>query len=143
MISNLLCLLVLSYAGLWESDYQTAIRKASVHDRLVLIYFSGSDWCANCVRFKKTVLEDSDFTSFVSENFVLYNADFPRKRKNQLKYELQATNAELKETYNRENIFPKVVVINPDGTLISQKEGFDLQTKTSDLIDQLAGTLDE
>ena len=77
--------------------------------RARLIVFSGSDWCKNCILFKKNVLDTPEFKSFAKENLELITADFPQK--NQLSKEQAAQNEALAEKYNPKGEFPKLVLI--------------------------------
>ena len=133
-ITQLLCAFLLITTSLWEDDFQLAQSKANNSEKYLVVYFSGSDWCANCYRFKKSVLEDDQFNQFASENLVLYNADFPRKRKNQLSESKQNANNELARLYNKDSVFPKIVMIDGDGNLISDFNGITFENGASDFI---------
>jgi thiol:disulfide interchange protein len=73
----------------WENDFEEAKKHAEKEHKLILLNFSGSDWCVPCIQFRKLVLDAAPFTTFATENLVLVNADFPRLSKNQLSNELQ------------------------------------------------------
>jgi thiol-disulfide isomerase/thioredoxin len=83
----------------------------------VLVVFSGSDWCLPCDRVNKTILSDSAFRYFASENLVLIDADFPQRTK--LPPEQVARNEKLAEAFNPNGNFPYLVLLNPDKTIIT------------------------
>ncbi|MBK7886022.1 MAG: thioredoxin family protein [Bacteroidetes bacterium] len=74
-----------------------------------LLIFTGSDWCVNCMYLEKHVLQDSAFLAFTSHNSQLLIADFPQHRS--LPAEEEARNNTLAERYNREGVFPKIVLL--------------------------------
>ena len=47
-------------------------------EKPVLIIFSGSDWCNNCLKLDKAVLSNQDVQALINEKFTLIEADFPR-----------------------------------------------------------------
>lgn len=100
----------------WETSFETAKSRAEQEKKLILLNFSGSDWCAPCIKMKKEILNTETFSDFAQEALVLLNADFPRSRKNKLSAELQAENEKLAEQYNQQGSFPKTVLLNPDGS---------------------------
>lgn len=99
----------------WLTDFETAKAKASEEDKTILMSFSGSDWCANCMRLDKTLFQSEDFASYAAENLVLLQLDFPSKRKNSLPAEQVKHNEVLAETYNPKGTFPAVVLLDDSG----------------------------
>lgn len=73
-----------------------------------LIIFTGSDWCNNCRYLEKTVLIDTSFVRFASENTRLIIADFPQKTSQP--DSVIARNDSLASLYNHEGTFPKIVL---------------------------------
>lgn len=103
---------------LWFTDYKKATEVAKKENKLILLRFSGSDWCGNCIKLDRSLFTDSTFISFAEENIVLLNADFPQRKKNQLPEALQQQNDNLAEKFNKEGAFPKVVIIDSKGNLV-------------------------
>lgn len=93
----------------WINDYSTAQQKANDENKVLMIVFSGSDWCKPCIKLKKEILTTPEFTSFASKHLVIYNADFPFKIK-QTKT-LKKENESLAEKYNSKGIFPHIVFL--------------------------------
>ena len=40
----------------WLTDLPTALAKAKAEQKMVLLDFTGSDWCGWCIKFNKEVL---------------------------------------------------------------------------------------
>ncbi|MEM9363966.1 MAG: thioredoxin family protein [Bacteroidota bacterium] len=108
----------------WNASYSDALVQAKAEDKPIILVFSGSDWCGPCIRFKKTILDSEEFVGFATDNYVLYNADFPRKKKNSLPEEKLNANKILAEKYNPKGYFPLVVVLDKNESILG-KTGFD------------------
>jgi thiamine biosynthesis lipoprotein len=104
----------------WLQDYQEAQSLAIAQQKPILLYFSGSDWCAPCVRLKKEVFSSPTFVDFASQQLILLEADFPRRKKNALSSELQQQNEWLAERFNKEGTFPKILLLQGDLKLIAE-----------------------
>ena len=96
----------------WKQSYNEALEQANTEDKPLILVFSGSDWCPPCKRLQKNIWSSEKFKSYSSQKYVLYNADFPRKKGNQLSPELVSQNKELAEKYNPKNHFPLVLVLD-------------------------------
>ena len=114
---------IVSFTG-WELDFGTALQKAKQEHKLILLNFSGSDWCVPCIRLHKEVFESSSFKIFADSNLILVNADFPRLKKNQLSKEQQKMNEELADKYNPQGSFPYTVLVDEEGKVIRAWEGY-------------------
>ena len=101
---------------------ESSLTKAKQEHKKVLLYFSGSDWCAPCIKFKKTFIQNEAFQSFASENLIVVNADFPRLKKNALSAEQTTENEKLADKYNINGIFPLVLVLDENGKVIKKWE---------------------
>lgn len=101
---------------------ESSLTKAKQEHKKVLLYFSGSDWCAPCIKFKKTFIQNEAFQSFASENLIVVNADFPRLKKNALSAEQTTENEKLADKYNSKGIFPLVLVLDENGKVIKKWE---------------------
>ena len=77
--------------------------------------FSGSDWCANCMRLEKVVFSSEVFKKYAAENLVLLSLDFPAKKKNKLSPEMTKQNDGLAEKFNKTGAFPTVTILGVDG----------------------------
>lgn len=108
----------------WGSDFVEAQKLAKSSNKLILLNFSGSDWCGPCIQLKKEVFESEQFKSFADGKLVLVRADFPRLKKNQLEKSQQVKNDLMAEKYNTDGKFPLTVLINAEGKVMHKWEGF-------------------
>jgi len=114
----------------WEKDWATTTKKASAENKKIVLVFSGSDWCIPCIKLEKEIWENKNFIDYANKSLVLYRADFPKRKKNQLPTEKSNENNNLASLYNPKGYFPWVQVLSPDldklGTFIyEKKEVFD------------------
>lgn len=110
-------------ATTWETDFNKAKQTAQSEHKLILLNFSGSDWCGPCIRMHKEIFESNSFIQYAGDNLVLVNADFPRLKKHELSKNQQAKNDQLADTYNKDGIFPLTVLLTSDGKVLKKWEG--------------------
>jgi len=122
------------WAG-WGSDLSVAQQAAKDQHKLILLNFSGSDWCGPCIKLKKDVFESTEFQSFAEANLVLVRADFPRLKKNQLAKDQQAKNDALAERYNSGGKFPLTVLLNEQGKVLKEWDGY--QPSTTKMLSEI------
>lgn len=108
----------------WQLDFERAKAEATQSHKLILLNFSGSDWCGPCIKLKKDVFESAAFQAFAADRLVLVRADFPRLAKHQLSAEQTARNEALAEKYNRQGKFPFTVLLDADGRVLNEWEGY-------------------
>lgn len=101
----------------WMTDFAKAEAKAKAEKKLVLMDFTGSDWCPWCIKLEKEILDTDDFRKFAKDNLVLVYVDFP-KQKEQSEEQKQA-NKTLAAKYKVEG-FPTVVVLDKDGKKVGE-----------------------
>lgn len=117
------------FAGpIWLTDYTQAKAEAASSHKLVLINFSGSDWCGPCIRMKKEIFGTETFEKYANDHLVLVRADFPRSKKNQLSKEQVKKNELLAEKYNKDGKFPLTVLVNAQGKVLKEWDGFPNET---------------
>ncbi|MFN4974718.1 MAG: thioredoxin family protein [Bacteroidota bacterium] len=107
----------------WETDMATAKKLAAEQHKMILLNFSGSDWCAPCIQMRREILNHPDFIAWANNHAILVNADFPRDKKNQLSKSQQELNNKLADQYNANGTFPLTLLLNHDGTVIKSWEG--------------------
>ncbi len=113
----------ISFAQEWKTNFEEAKNIASEQDKNVIIIFSGSDWCAPCIKLDKNIWQSEAFKKEAKEEWVLVKANFPRKKANELPKEQTEHNRKLAEKYNVEGSFPLVVVLDKNGKVLG-KMGF-------------------
>jgi thioredoxin-related protein len=121
-------LAVLFIAGLgtsnWQLDFEAAKIEARHNNKMILLNFSGSDWCAPCIKMKKDVFDQAEFGDYADKHLVLVRADFPRHKKNKLSDKQTNHNEALAEKYNPQGKFPLTLLLNAEGKVIQTWDGF-------------------
>jgi len=102
----------------WQTNFEEAKRIAVEQDKKILMVFSGSDWCAPCIKLKKKILVTEEFQEFEKENVVVLYLDFPQRKKNRLSKEMMKHNESMADNYNRSGIFPNILLVDVEGTVI-------------------------
>ena len=115
-------LALLSFTASTEEKLENVVMKAKEQDKMVLICFSGSDWCRPCMKFEKNVLKDSTFMAFADSNVFVYKVDFPRKDKSTK--EEKKYKGELAEKYNPEGNFPKLIAMDGNSKILWSQNGY-------------------
>lgn len=122
----------------WTTNIEEAKTKASLENKKIVLVFSGSDWCAPCIKLEKNIWNSDYFITYSKENLVLVKADFPKKKSNQLPAELKNNNEQLASRYNKEGYFPLVVVLDSTGKVLTKK-GFE-NCSPEEYVKKLVGT---
>ena len=107
----------------WLTDFEKAKTEAKASHKLILVNFSGSDWCGPCIKLTKDVFDSETFKSYAEKNLVLVNADFPRQKKNKLSKELTKHNEALADQYNIAGTFPLTLLLDENGKVLKKWEG--------------------
>jgi protein disulfide-isomerase len=105
----------------WLTDLPKAQAQAKAENKIVLLDFTGSDWCGWCIKFKKETLDTAEFQAYAATNLVLVELDYPQKKVQS--DDLKKANAALKDQYNIEG-FPTLIVLNKDGQEIGRQVGY-------------------
>lgn len=112
-----------TYAQDWQYNFEESKQLAAQENKNIIMIFSGSDWCAPCIRLEKNIWQSEEFKAEAEKKWVLLKLNFPRKKSNQLSEEQTQHNRNLAEKYNRDGSFPLVIVMQPDGKVLG-KFGF-------------------
>lgn len=116
--------LVMGYqcaAAEWQTDVHAAMDKAASEKKLVLLDFTGSDWCGWCMKFKSEVLDSQEFGTFANANLELVEVDFPHNKPQAA--EVAAQNQALSRTYDVHG-FPTFVLIDTMGKEVWRQVGY-------------------
>ena len=105
----------------WLNDYKKAQQEAKANNKLVLLDFTGSDWCGWCMKLNREVYSQPQFKDYASKALVLLEVDFPRQKVQTP--ETRKQNQELARQYQVEG-FPTIVVLNGDGRKLWQYDGY-------------------
>lgn len=111
----------LAQAGAGELQWNTSLPKAqaqaSKENKLVMLDFTGSDWCGWCIKLNKEVFSTSEFADYAKKNLVLVEVDFPRHKEQS--DEQKKANQALQEKYKIEG-YPTVIVLNGAGKKLGE-----------------------
>lgn len=113
-----------AFAAEWMNDLNAANEKAKAEHKLILMDFTGSDWCGWCIRLRKEVLDKPEFEAYAKDKFVLMEVDMPRRT--QLAPEIKAQNKQLCDKYHVAG-FPTMLVVTYKGTVVGGFSGYKTQ----------------
>ena len=120
--------------GEWLTDLAKAQEKAKAEKKMVLVDFTGSDWCPPCKALHSNVLTSEEFSKFAKDNLVLVEIDFPRSK--QQSADQKKANKELAKKYDVTG-YPTVIVFDSQGKQLSKKVGYDKSVTAKDYVADL------
>jgi thioredoxin-related protein len=109
------------HAAEWLTDVPKALEIARAENKLVLLDFTGSDWCPYCQALQAKVLASKKFEAYADRNLVLVKVDFPRTTKQPM--ELKEANSELAGKF-KVDTFPTVILLGPKGKELKRVVGY-------------------
>jgi thiol:disulfide interchange protein len=124
MLTGCLAALVVAssaLAGAWSEDYAAAVTQAKKEHKLILLDFTGSDWCIWCKRIDAEVFDTSQFKDFADKKLVLVKLDYPREHPQA--DVIKAQNAKMLEKFGVTG-FPTLVVLGSDEKVVLTQEGY-------------------
>jgi len=101
----------------WHTDLAKAQAKAKAENKLVMLDFTGSDWCGWCIKLNKDVFSKPEFAEYAKTNLVLVEVDFPRAK--QMSEEQKKANAALGKKYQIKG-YPTIIVLNKEGSKLGE-----------------------
>jgi thioredoxin-related protein len=104
-------------ADAWTTDYKEALDKAQKENKLVLIDFTGSDWCGWCIKLDKEVFDKGEFKNYAKQNLILLKIDFPKSKPQSAS--LKKQNQDLSAQYKIEG-YPTIIVLDSKGQQVGQ-----------------------
>lgn len=119
----------------WQHDIDSTLTISKDSNRLILLNFSGSDWCIPCKKLKNGLFKDSTFLKYSEECLVLINADFPNKS-NLISKEQVAKNEKLADKYNPKGVFPLTILLDSSGKELAKWSGL-ISLSSNEFINQL------
>ncbi|SDE07413.1 Thioredoxin-related protein [Pricia antarctica] len=108
------------FAQEWQPSYAEALVVSKEQHKPILLVFAGSDWCAPCIKLDKDIWQSDVFRTYAKENYVLYKADFPRKKANRLPEAVAEQNNALAEKYNPNGHFPLVLLLDSNENVLGE-----------------------
>jgi thiol-disulfide isomerase/thioredoxin len=106
-----------------QSLLTEAQAKAKNEHKLILLNFSGSDWCIPCIKMQKNYFENEVFKSAADSSLIVIRADFPRKKKNLPGKDIIRENELLAERFNPQGSFPFTLLLDQDLHILKSWEG--------------------
>ncbi len=104
-------------AGGWDDDYDKALAQAKTEKKMVLLDFTGSDWCGWCIKLDKEVFSKPDFKTYAKANLVLVEVDFPQGKRQTRK--LKEQNEKLQAEHGVKG-YPTIIVLDAEGKKVGQ-----------------------
>lgn len=101
----------------WSTDYTQGLEQAKKGKKLILLDFTGSDWCGWCIKIDREIFSKPEFKAYAEKNLVLVELDFPRGR--QIPATERAQNEQLATKYDVQG-FPTIIVLDAEGREVGQ-----------------------
>ena len=120
----------------WQTDLPKALAQAKAEKKLVLLDFTGSDWCIWCKKLDADTFTQPEFSAYAKTNLVLVVVDFPNHKDQS--DALKAANDALQKKFSVQG-FPTLVALKPDGSVAWRTDGYS-EGGPKALIAQLDGT---
>jgi len=112
------------FAQEWNTDLETAKRKAAAENKKILLLFTGSGWCKPCMYLDENILASAEFKAAAELYWILLRADFPQKGSNPEPVNVYDMKMILAEKYNRDGFFPYFVLLDKYGRVLG-KTGYE------------------
>lgn len=134
----------------WLTNIDKGVELAKKDNKLVLVEFTGSDWCPPCKALKKDVFPSPEFKGIADKSLVLVELDFPKQK--ELPAEQKKYNDEMAKKYEISG-YPTIYLLNAesqpvwvrvggggkDEYLADLKKGIENGTKITDLLNKAKG----
>jgi protein disulfide-isomerase len=105
----------------WLADYSKAIEQAKTENKVVLLDFTGSDWCGWCMKMKEEALDKPAFKHYAAKNLVLVEVDFPHNKSQASKVKEQ--NKTLSQKFNVHG-YPCFVLVDKNEKELGRQGGY-------------------
>jgi protein disulfide-isomerase len=93
----------------WTTHYDEALAKSKSTSKPIILFFTGSDWCAWCHKLEQEVLNTAEFKELAGDKFIFVTLDFPLNKPSDPKISEQ--NKRLQKKYDVKG-FPTLVLID-------------------------------
>ena len=105
----------------WTTNFSQAKSQAASEKKLVLLDFTGSDWCPWCIKMDKEVFDQKAFADFATNKLVLVKLDFPQSKEQPAAEKAQ--NTELAKKFKIQG-FPTYVLLDASGKEVRRQVGY-------------------
>jgi protein disulfide-isomerase len=113
----------------WITSFELAKSEARKTHKLIMVYFSGSDWEDWTQKLDKEVFSTPMFKIWASEHVIPMQVDFPRDRR--LAGMLKAQNEKLKTEYTVSKV-PTIVFLDPSAAPVQRASYDDLKLRENE-----------
>ena len=113
----------------WQTDFEEAKQLADSQNKLILIYFTGSDWSQSCKRLNTDFFYTEDFQELAQKYLILVRINSPR-RSGLISGFQESKNLDLKKRYNQK-VFPTVIITDAEGKQLGMLESYNYLHDTS------------
>lgn len=101
----------------WLTDFKQAQADAKAGNKMLLVDFTGSDWCGWCMKLDREVFSKPEFKEYADKNLVLLEVDFPRRK--QISAEQRAHNEKLAREHEVMG-FPTILLFDSSGKKVGE-----------------------
>jgi thiol-disulfide isomerase/thioredoxin len=105
----------------WSTDFSGTLARARADSKVVLLDFTGSDWCPWCIKFDREVLQTDQFATYARNKLELMLVDFPHSKPQD--DALKEANQALAKQYHVSG-FPTFVLVNDAGNELGRQVGY-------------------
>lgn len=113
----------------WSDNYTASLAQAKEEKKMVLLDFTGSDWCGWCIKLDEEIFSKGPFKSFAKKSLVLVELDYPRAKEQT--DEVKKQNSELKGKFSISG-YPTLILVDAEGKEVTRWVGY-----KKDLLDEL------
>jgi len=106
----------------WQKSFEKAQKLALRKNKPLLVFFTGSDWCGPCKNLHKDFFESDKFIEIAGKEFILYEADFPRRR-DIITEEKKKENKKIQREYGVRG-YPTILVLSSQGIELGRHVGY-------------------
>jgi thiol-disulfide isomerase/thioredoxin len=105
----------------WRTSFSGVLAEARADNKMVLLDFTGSDWCPWCIKFDNEVLKTDQFATYAQNKLELVLVDFPHTKPQD--DALQQANRALANQFHITS-FPTFVLVNYAGNELGRQTGY-------------------
>ena len=106
----------------WQKSFEKAQKLAKKKNKPLLVFFTGSDWCGPCKNLHKDFFDTEKFTKIAKADYILYEADFPR-RTDIVSSEKKVENRKIQKKYGVRG-YPTILILDSKGIEIGRRVGY-------------------
>lgn len=103
----------------WSTSYTDALQAAAREGKLVMAHFTGSDWCAWCIKLEDEVFDTPNFQAWANQNVIPLKLDYPKATR--LSRELTEQNKQVQQKFSTHvKGYPTVLFIDPNENVVAK-----------------------